>query len=75
MPHVTALLPYVWLLTLSTPVCCEEYNFDDTSYPGLQHDLRFELPAGDTQCFYQILKQNATLYTSFEVNDTYFVIN
>ena len=70
MPHISGLrlLICVLLLTLSTLTSCEEYDFDAAPYPGLQHDLRFELPAGDTQCFFQKIKQGATLYTSFEVN-------
>ena len=69
MSHVAGLLtlPLVWVLTLLSRINAEGFDFDNFDYPGLQFELKFEVLAGDSQCFYQKIRKGATLVTSFEV--------
>ncbi|XP_064611881.1 transmembrane emp24 domain-containing protein 5-like [Liolophura sinensis] len=42
-------------------------DFDFDGLPGVQHDLRFEVGAGEMECFYQNMPKLAQVYFSFEV--------
>lgn len=48
----------------------ENDDFDFDGLPGVQHELRFEVGAGEMECFYQNMPKLAQVYFSFEVSSS-----
>jgi protein ERP2 len=53
--------------TTSAAIDPDDLFADFFGMPGLQHEFRFEVGSGATQCYFQKLRQNAQFHMSFEV--------
>lgn len=45
----------------------DDFTLDLYGLPGFQHEFKFEVKAGASECFFQIIKRPARLHVSFEV--------
>ena len=64
---VCAALLFLSFVAATQPLDTVEDDFDFDGLPGANHEFRFEVPAGKSECFFQKVKANAELHVSFEV--------